>query len=207
MEEKDIAVVYRFKNGLYINLTNRCPNLCTFCIKTKWAMSFDGRNLNLQGKEPSSEEVIALIRKEMAAKAADEIVFCGYGESTYRLKEMLEIAAAAKTEFNNIKIRLNTVGLGNVINGRNIVPELEGKIDEIFISLNSYDEEQWRALVRPSIKAEQKDVVDFIKKCLGHFKRVVISSVDNTGVDAAKMKAYVEGLGAEFYLRAFLDEE
>ena len=34
------ALVYRFGNGVYINLTNRCPNLCAFCIKTKWHMDF-----------------------------------------------------------------------------------------------------------------------------------------------------------------------
>ena len=52
------TIVYRFKNGLYINLTNRCPNLCAFCIKTKWHMQFDGHNLNLQGQEPTVQEVL-----------------------------------------------------------------------------------------------------------------------------------------------------
>ena len=64
------TVVYRFKNGLYINLTNRCPNLCAFCIKTKWHMQFDGHNLDLAGKEPSVREVLALLDKELSAGPA-----------------------------------------------------------------------------------------------------------------------------------------
>ena len=50
--------VYRFGDGVYINLTNHCPNLCAFCIKTKWKMDFHGNNLNLSGNEPSGGEVV-----------------------------------------------------------------------------------------------------------------------------------------------------
>ena len=58
-------IVYRFGDGVYINLTNRCPNLCAFCIKTKWQMDFHGNNLNLQGNEPSPTQVVAALDEEL----------------------------------------------------------------------------------------------------------------------------------------------
>ena len=52
-----------FNDGVYINLTNRCPNLCVFCIKTKWQMDFHGNNLNLAGNEPTAQEVLRAFRQ------------------------------------------------------------------------------------------------------------------------------------------------
>ena len=51
-----------------------------------------------------------------------EVVFCGYGEPTYRVDEIVKIAEYVKSRGG--KTRLNTNGHGNVINGRNIAPEL-----------------------------------------------------------------------------------
>lgn len=211
---RDTGVVYRFKNGLYINLTNRCPNLCVFCIKTKWKMMFDGHTLALSGGEPSARKVLDLLYSELKEAPASEIVFCGYGESTYRLPQMLEIARELKQKIAAgdilpMKIRLNTVGLGSAIWKRNIVPELSGLIDVVYISLNSHDPAQWRALIRPHEGFEQGygDVVQFIKDSVGKFEKVVVSAVDKQGVDSALMKSFVESLGAEFYLRSYLDEE
>ena len=45
-------------------------------------------------------------------------------------------------------IRINTNGMGNLINGRNIVPEIKGLVDCISISLNNPDKKEYFALVR-----------------------------------------------------------
>ena len=202
------SIVYRFKNSLYINLTNRCPNLCAFCIKTKWNMEFDKYNLNLRGKEPSAREVLDALYAEMKKAPAEQIVFCGYGEPAMRLPVMLEICDDLKKNKYPGIIRLNTVGLGNMIWKKNIVPQLKGRIDQIYISLNSHDPAQWAALVRPAAGYEKgyDSVVQFIKDCMGNFDKVVVSTVGNVGVDTAAMKKFVESLGAEFYIREFLDK-
>ena len=93
---KPSTIVYRFKNGLYINLTNRCPNLCVFCIKTKWHMQFDGHNLDLAGQEPSAEQVLQALDEELRKAPVQEVVFCGYGECTMRLDTLLTIGRALK---------------------------------------------------------------------------------------------------------------
>ncbi|MBR4592034.1 MAG: hypothetical protein IKO35_02370, partial [Elusimicrobiaceae bacterium] len=85
------AIVYRFQDGVYINLTNRCPNLCTFCIKTKWHMDFHGNNLHLE-EEPSAAQVVAALEKELPKEPFKEVVFCGYGEPTMRLDVLLLVA-------------------------------------------------------------------------------------------------------------------
>lgn len=205
------SVVYRFKNGLYINLTNRCPNLCKFCIKTKWHMRFEGYNLDLEGKEPSAAEVLSLLNKEMLSAPAKEIVFCGYGEPTMRLDALLEIGRALKKhpQYPSFKIRLNTNGLGDLINRRDIVPELKTAVDVVCVSLNAENETLWRELLRPAPGYENgySAVKEFIKKCArAGFERVTASCVQNTGADEKAVCALAEELGAEFNGREYLDD-
>lgn len=213
--ENQPTVVYRFKNGLYINLTNYCPNLCAFCIKTKWHMRFDGHNLNLENADPSAAQVLALLDEEMQKSPAKEIVFCGYGECTSRLDTLLEICRVLREKMRTgayppVKIRLNTNGLGNLLNKKDIVPALTNAVDEIYVSLNAQDEHTWRKIVRPAAGYEDgfESVKDFIRRCAqAGFAKVVASCVDKTGADADAVKKLAESLGAEFYLRSFLDEE
>ena len=209
------AIVYRFQEGVYINLTNRCPNLCVFCIKTKWQMDFHGNNLNLSAGEPSATEVIAALEKELAKAPFKEVVFCGYGEPTMRLDELLFVAQTlkgwrAQAKYPPFSIRLNTNGLGNLIHHRNIVPALSTVIDEVSISLNAQDANTWRKLVRPAPGYEDgySGVVEFIRLCVqAGFKRVVASCVDKTGANPEDVKKVAQSLGAQFYLRSFLDAQ
>ena len=207
------AIVYRFGEGVYINLTNRCPNLCTFCIKTKWKMDFHGNNLNLAAGEPTSREVIAALEQELPKAPFKQVVFCGYGEPTIRLDELLLVAHTlkgwrAQAKYPPFKIRLNTNGLGNLINHKNIVPSLAGVLDEINVSLNAGDEKTWRKIVRPVPGYENgyEDVCEFIRLCVeAGISRVVASCVDTTVPDPKAVEKVACSLGAEFYLRSFLD--
>ena len=208
------TIVYRFKNGLYINLTNRCPNLCVFCIKTKWHMQFDGPNLDLAGQEPSAEEVLQALDKEFQKSPVQEVVFCGYGECTMRLPVLLQVgralkAAQATGKYPPFKIRLNTNGLGSLINKRNIAPELKTAIDRVCVSLNAETEDLWRKLVRPSPGYENgfTAVLEFIRACADeHFESVTASCVQNTGADARAVQKLAAQYGAQFNEREYLDE-
>ena len=105
-------IVYDYCDGLYINLTNRCPCRCEFCIKnyTDGLGSADSLMLT---KEPSVDEVMAELHKWNMDEYS-EVVFCGYGEPTERLPELLEIAREVKEEYGK-SIRINTIGLADVI--------------------------------------------------------------------------------------------
>ena len=209
------AIVYRFGEGVYINLTNRCPNLCTFCIKTKWHMDFYGHNLDLSAGEPAASAVIEALEKELPRAPFKEVVFCGYGEPTMRLETLLFTAQIlkgwrAQAKYPSFKIRLNTNGLGNLINHRNIVPALAAVIDSVNVSLNAQDEKTWRELVRPAAAYTDgyKSVVEFIRLCVkAGFEKVVASCVDQTAADPKAVKKVAQSVGADFYLRSFLDAQ
>lgn len=201
-------IVYRFHNALYINLTNRCPNSCVFCIKTKFAMRFDKYDLNLCGQEPSCDEVVSALQKEMAQEPVKEIVFCGYGEPTMRLKVLLETAEKIKQIYPSVKLRLNTVGLGSLVNGRDISGELAKNIDEISISLNSPDSQEWLKIVRPKPEYAAQGyqaMLDFIRACAPKINTIV-SIVDKQNIDVEKTKKLAQSLGAKLRIREFIDE-
>lgn len=215
MTDDTPKIVYRFKNALYINLTNRCPNACVFCIKTTFAMRFHQYNLNLCGKEPSAAQVLAELYKGIEEKPVEEVVFCGYGEPTMRLPVLLEVAQTLKDkikqgELKPFGIRLNTIGLGNLVHGRDITGDLASVLDKINISINSPEKEEWQKLVRPKADyAEQgfDSVQDFIRLCAQKMDNVIVSIVDKQNIDVEKTKKLAESLGAKLYVREFIDEQ
>ena len=179
-------------------------------------MQFDGHNLDLRGKEPSAQEVLALLNEALqAGPAVEEVVFCGYGEPTMRLDILLEVGRSSKTaqaagKYPPFSIRLNTNGLGNLINKRNIVPDLKTAVDKVFVSLNAQNETLWRKIMRPAAGYENGflAVLDFIKTCASAgFKRVAASCVENTGADSEAVATLAQACGAQFHGREFLDEQ
>lgn len=190
-------IVYRLKNSLYVNLTIRCNADCVFCDRKGEAV-IKGHNLRIES-EPTPGEVIALIGDPAAV---EEIVFCGYGEPTIRLDAIKEVAAWVKARGG--KTRINTDGHGNVINKRNIIPELAGLIDAVSISLNSTDPAQYGALMRLDGEKFFPAMVDFAKEAVKVIPRVVMTVVDLDEVDKEKARHLVEDeIGAVFSTRPF----
>jgi TatD DNase family protein len=130
--DEETRVSYRIRNSLYLNITNRCTNTCTFCAKRD-DYYVKGHYLKLPG-EPSVEEVLAEVGDPTRY---DEIVFCGFGEPLLRFADVKAIAKALKGK--GARIRVNTDGLANLVHGRNVLPELSGLVDAISVSLNAPD--------------------------------------------------------------------
>ena len=101
------TLVYRHRSGLYVNLTNRCPTACVFCIKNSWKMNYRGSDLDLRGAKPSPEEVIALAKAQWKAAPFEELVFCGYGEPTLRLDVIKEVARQVVAEHGACRVLTN----------------------------------------------------------------------------------------------------
>ncbi len=207
-------IVYRFGDNVYLNITNRCPNLCVFCIKTKWGMDFHGNNLNLAGDEPTAQDLLRALEEELRQAPFKEVVFCGYGEPTMRLDVLLYVAQTlkgwqAQAKFPPFKIRLNTNGLGNRINHKPIVADLRRVIDIVNVSVNAESEETWLRLVRPEAQYQDAypDVLAFLEQCAqAGFEKVILSCVENTGADLKALQALAQQYGVTFYARSFLDE-
>lgn len=196
---KDIYT-YRIGNNLYINLTNRCSNRCAFCVRDESA-EYEGYPLWLKGEEPTAEQVIAEIPDPAAY---GEIVFCGYGEPTYRLDAMAKIADYVHAKGG--KTRLNTNGHGNALNGRNIVPELKDRIDGVNISLNAPDKAQYEKLCRPLDKNISFDsVLSFARACKEGGLNCWFSVVDCIGAEQiARCRQIAEETGIALRVREMI---
>ncbi len=171
---------------------------------------FNGYNLDLGGKEPTANEVLKEIDKQISAGfTPKEIIFCGYGEPTMALPVLLETAKQIKAKYP-YNLRLNTLGLGSLVWGRDITKELAPYIDKINISLNATDGETWLKIVRPAPQYAEKSfeaMQDFVRQAAKNIKEVAVSVVSNQGIDTEKAKILAQKLGAKFFVREYFDGE
>ena len=205
MKKKDNKVpiyAYLIKNSIYINTTTRCSNVCDFCIKF-YATGVAGYDLTLDA-EPGVEETCAQI-DALISPQIDSIVFCGLGESTYRLGFMEEIAS--KYKGRGLKFRLNTNGHGNLINNCDIVPRLSKFIDSISISLNAHDKCSYDKLCNPSFDGAYEAMLEFCKNCAGRISEVYLSVIDMPMVDIQKCRAIADNLKVKFRIRPYIAPE
>jgi TatD DNase family protein len=190
-------VAYRIRDSLYLNITRRCDADCVFCDR-KGEANVKGHNLRIE-KEPTVREIIESI---VDPSQYDEIVFCGYGEPTIRLDAVKEVARWLKER--GATVRLNTDGHGDVINKRNIVPELVGLIDEISISMNSTDPEQYGKLMRIDGPRFHRAMIEFAREAKKHIPHVTMTVVDIDEVDVERARRFVEEeVGVRFKRRPF----
>lgn len=201
--EIDVVILYEVHNGLYVNMTNKCPCACRFCLRqTKDEMEGSG-SLWLE-REPSVEEIKAEFLKFDMNKY-EELVFCGFGEPTERLDDVLEVAEFVKNNYD-IPIRINTNGLGDLINEKNTAPMYKDKIDVVSISLNNPNPKVYFALVRPKFGEKSFEaMLDFAKNVKAYVKKVVLTTVKTTITDEeeAQCKEICDKIGVTYRIRPF----
>lgn len=191
--------VYELDDNLYINLTNRCSNNCSFCVRNGHEGYF-GNKLWLQ-KEPSAEDVLSAIDY---GKKYRQVVFCGFGEPTERADVLVEIARELKRR--GYVTRINTNGQGNLINGRDITPDLKGCIDYVNVSLNAASPAEYQKICRSRFgEKAYAALLDFAEKCRDAGIKTNLSIVDVIGEDAVKeCKKTAEEHGLPLRVRAYI---
>ncbi|MFQ5963398.1 MAG: TatD family hydrolase [Candidatus Scalinduaceae bacterium] len=190
-------IAYVIRNSLYLNITNRCPNRCVFCSR-ETAPYVKGYYLGLEN-EPSTEELIDAIGDP---SSYDEVVFCGFGEPTERLDVLKTVAKYLKE--NDAVVRLDTNGLGDLINGRSICEELKGLIDTICISLNTNYDEEYQKLCNSSFNGKAyTSLLSFIKEAKTFIPDVMVSVVDMPEIDIEGCRKIAEKLGVRFRVREY----
>jgi len=187
-------IAYQIRNSLYLNITNRCTNRCSFCVKFH-SDYVKGHRLRL-AHEPTEEE----LKDEIGDPSRyQEIVFCGYGEPLMRLETVKNVAQWIKSRHG--RVRINTNGHANLIHGRNIIPELKGIVDSISISLDAQDEDTYNRICGPAFPDAFNAVLRFIRDVKETVPDVQITVVNMPGVDIAQCREIAEQLGVAFRVR------
>ena len=200
-EDYKDTVGYTLHGSRYLNVTNRCGVLrCAFCPKFNGQWSVKEYDMRLH-HNPSADELVDAAGNPMDYK---EVVFCGMGESTMRLDVVLEVARRLRAK--GARLRLNTNGLGNLINGRDVAPELAAVIPSISVSLNAQDEDTYNRHCRPKHAGSYASVLEFIRSAREAGADVTVTAIDGLpGVDIAACQAIADALGVKFRRRVLDD--
>lgn len=202
----DDNLVYILDNKVYINLTNGCTNDCLFCVR---AIKDDvvGADMRLKTENYTARDVIEQLKK-YEDKIPNGLTFCGYGEPTIKFEILKEVAGYVRKNYPDTYIKINTNGHGNVINKRDILPELKGLTDELSISLNAQNEELYNELCLPKIENAYEEMKSFARKAVENgFKTTmsIVSGYKDYPVDIDKCKKITEQTGAVFRNREWLE--
>ena len=205
-----MTITYEYEGALYVNLTNKCNCACEFCLRQGKAEGsiYTEDSLWLE-REPTREEALdSFLSRDVCAYR--EIVFCGYGEPTYRLDDLLWLVDRLKEKFGDKlpPVRINTNGHANLINGRDVCSELYGRIDTVSISLNATNAADYVALCHPvQGEAAWQAMRDFAWESTAYVPNVVLTIVDKdkTTLQIERCKQIAEGLGVKLRIRSFID--
>ena len=199
-----MTIVYRVGDGMYVNITNRCPCACEFCIRKNAAGVYGSDPLWLE-REPTVDEICTAIAS--AEKGYDSIVFCGYGEPTERLADLLEVAKFIRRTMPGMPIRVNTNGLSDLIAGHETASEFAGLIDAVSISLNAEDGDRYAAICHPKFGSEAYSaMLKFAKDTKAYVPSVtmtIVGTPDMTPERIAACKRIADGIGVNFRVRTY----
>ncbi|MBQ8574639.1 MAG: TIGR04100 family radical SAM protein [Clostridia bacterium] len=196
-------IIYTYAGSAYMNITNKCPCSCIFCIRSNGDGLGSAESLWLK-KDPTIEEIKAEI-DGFDFSPYDEVVFCGYGEPTQALDNLIEAAKYLK-EKHSLKIRLNSNGLSDLINGKPTAHLFEGVVDCISISLNAPDAESYQRVTRSKFGEEAYPaLLKFAEDCKKYIPNVKFTAVDVISEEEIeKCKAISEKMGIPLRIREWI---
>ena len=205
MEFFQMTITYQVKNAIYVNLTNRCPCNCVFCIRRLGVGVYGSESLWLE-REPTVQETIESLLK-WDLDAWPEVVFCGYGEPTERLDDLLDIAKWLKTNHPGLLVRVNTNGLADLIAGGPTARRFKGLVDTVSISLNTPDAAEYLDLCRPRYGASAYPaMLQFAKDATEYIPNVMMTVVGEpvtTKEKQAACQAICDRLGVRLRVRPY----
>lgn len=202
---KAMTILYEVHENLYVNLTNKCPCACTFCLRQTRDHMEQSDSLWLE-HDTTFEELVHALEQTDVSKYK-EIVFCGFGEPTEALDVLLAGARYMKEHYDK-PLRINTNGLGNLVNRENIAPKLAGLIDVVSISLNTPNAEEYHKLVRSRFGEQSFDaMLNFARECTRYVPKVVMTTVETTITheEEEQCRKICEDLGVTYRIRPWED--
>lgn len=206
--KKSMCITYIVEDKLYVNVTNKCSNRCEFCIRNNGDGAYGSDSLWLE-REPTRDEILdSIFSRDLTV--FPELVFCGYGEPTYRLDDIIYVAKAVKERYPEMKIRINTNGHSDLIQGRNTAPDYEGIIDIVSISLNTPSAERYQQICH-SIYGEEsfEALLRFASEVKHYVPTVLLSAVKETLTpdEIEQCRMICSDLGVTLRLRDYIPPE
>ena len=197
-----MTITYVYGKNLYVNLTNRCPNACEFCLRATGDKVGDSGSLWLE-REPTKEEIWQEL-KERDLFRYQQLVFCGFGEPTYRLEDILWLCEKIRA-VSSIFIRINANGLADLIHGRPTAPLFTGHFDMVSVSLNASTPEAYDALCHSKYGLEALPaILKFTKEVVRQVSHVRMTAVDTMSAEELeKCRRLCEETGAAFEIRHY----
>lgn len=201
-----MTITYTIGTELYMNMTNRCTNNCTFCIRHFGDGVGSAKSLWLE-REPSCEEILAEIDSR-GLEGFSEVVFCGYGEPMERAEDIARLCREIKKR-RDIPTRVNTNGQADLITGRRTAPLLKGVMDTVSVSLNAPDARTYAELCKPVFGEKAFDaILAYIRDCKLYVPHVVASVVDViTPEQIEQCRELARSLGVELRVRHMWKED
>ncbi len=196
-------IVYRYKENVYFNITNKCPCRCAFCIRDKKTAIGDAEKL-FHDHEPTKEEIKNAIDSFDFGESTCA-VFCGYGEPTNAFDNLIYAAKYLKRLYPEKELRLNTNGLSDLINKRPTVSEICAVFDSVSISLNAPTSEEYDKITRNIYPGKAYDaMINFAKDCIKGGIKVRLSVVDVIGEEKIrKSRNIAKSINADFVVREY----
>ena len=203
------TITYEYENALYVNLTNRCDCSCVFCLRHNGHKgSIDEDDLWRDHAHTRDEALRDLLDRNLPSYR--ELVFCGFGEPTFRIDDILWLVDELKRTVPGLPpVRINTNGHANLLHGRDICPDLQGRIDVLSISLNGSTPEEYLAVTQPrdGILA-WKSMLDFTREAVKYVPLVMMTVVDKdkSPEEIQRCRELCESLGAHLRVRAYIPD-
>ena len=190
------VIAYPIADRLYLSITDRCTLACRFCPKTLGSMQVHDYDLSMDHR-PGVDEIIAAMGD---ISDYSSIVFCGYGEPTLRLKVLLDVAREIKRREGHV--RVNTDGLANLVNKRNVLPEMSGLVDALSVSMNAQNESVYNTHCDPALPESWQAMLDFLALAPRWVPDVTATAINGLdGVDIEACRALARKLGVAFRQR------
>ena len=196
-------IIYTLQGGTYFNITNKCPCNCAFCIRKKSDAVGDAKRL-WHDTEPTLDDIKNAIDAYDFSNVK-EAVFCGYGEPTNAFDNLIATAKYMKEKHPNVKLRINTNGLADLINGKSCAKEMCEVLDTISVSLNEINSEKYDKITN-NIYPDKAfpALLKFTKDCVNLGADVCMTVVDVISEeDIEESRKICESCGARFRLRSF----
>lgn len=205
--EKGFVITYEYGRNLYVNTTNRCDYNCNFCLRHNngGAGNRETHQLWLR-REPTREEILADIEARDLSQY-DQLVFCGYGEPSYRLEDICWVIDQLKAHGRKtLPVRMDTNGTACLIHGRDVCPEFAGRFDRLSVSLNEDTEDKYNALCHPAYPGAFEAMKAFTREVRRYVPQVMMTVVDTISPEAIEncRRICEDEIGAIYRVRKYI---